>query len=239
MSYGFTVYNDDGSVQISTDFINYYFVGKGTYTLPAALTTSSAVSIDTGVTHDVAAVACDTWHIQSSRVKTAPSTIVTISPDFGATRYGSSTPGAPAGTQFQYWLFRAYSSLTPSTTDVGLEVYNSAGQVAFSSRFPKIMRSLPPIPITYLPPKNHALPGVQYNLPSGREYAFISYGVFRRWYVEPGVRQEPFDFSYQHTMKRAPGTGFYLGLRNTRGGRNCYPADVYEGGIIPIDVTGY
>lgn len=126
MSQEFQVFAADGSLQATSDLVSYKIRYTGTGTTQSRLT---------GNTNPSSLVVPYTGNYANS--------FVALSLDNG---YGAAACGivdlngqyekhyisdAPAGTGFRYYVFDMSSAITP--TNFGLETFNAAGQLTFSS----------------------------------------------------------------------------------------------------------
>lgn len=227
MAYGFESKNDDGYIQISDSVANLYMLYSGTILVPpVAGATSGGMNPGTTVTithptsFDAICIATEDGYVVPKPVFDQSATSVTI-----------SNMQSTVQTTLKYWLFKKYSSLSPATSGYGIEVYDSLGNVAFSSQYPKLMRSYSTIPITSLSttPQN-------YSLPSNRRFAFLAYGTVYTTQVAP-TKAAP-DVKMFPVMRTYSG-GVSTRSSNIRGGRLTSNTDVFNGGLIAIDVTNY
>ena len=225
MAFGFESYNDSGNIQIGDSVANYYLLYSGTIiipsvtTLPASPNFGSPVTITYPTSFDAICVASADGYPMPQAIFDTATTSVTLKNRSLLTQ----------GT-VKYWLFKKYSSLTPATSGYGIEIYDSSGNVAFSSNYPKLLRSYMTIPITNLSTAQN------YSLPSDRQFAFLAYGTVYLTDVAatkaaPDVKMPPVIRNY---------SGGVTAINSTvRTGRISDSTPVYSGGLIAIDVTNY
>jgi hypothetical protein len=225
MAFGFESYNDSGYLQIGDSVANYYLLYSGTIivppvtTLPSTPNNGTSVVITYPTSFDAICVASADGYPVPLPIFSTAVTSVTLSNRSLLTQ-----------SVVKYWLFKKYSSLTPSTSGYGVEIYDSSGNVAFSSNYPKLLRSYSTIPITDLTTTQN------YSLLSDRQFAFLAYGTAYTTAVaatkaSPDVKMPPAIRNY---------SGGVTSISSTiRTGRVSSAAAVYEGGLIAIDVTNY
>lgn len=217
MAYGFESYNDSGYIQIGDSVSNYYLLYSGTIIVPS---TGTSVNVTYPIAFDALCVATTDGYAVPKSIFTTPTT---------STNIAYKATGAQA--TIKYWLFKRYSSLTPATSGYGIEIYNSSGGVAFSSNYPKLMRSYTTIPITDLTTtQNYSV------LPTDRMFAFLQYGTVYTTTVAP-IKAAP-DVKVPPAIRNYSGgvTSISSGVRS---GRVNSASPVYAGGLIAIDVTNY
>jgi hypothetical protein len=226
MAYGFESTNDNGYIQISDSVSNYYMMYSGTAIVPSGSSTTlvnygTQVVISHPTPFDAICLVTEDGYVVPQVVFSTSKTSVTILSEIVSTQ-----------TTFKYWLFKKYSSLSPSTSGYGLEIYDSAGAVAFSSNYPKLMRSYSTIPITSL-----STTVQNFSLPSNRRFAFLLYGTLYNTIVN--------DTKAANTVKQLPIIRTYSGgvsVKVSKIRTGVLPdgaSAVYEGGLIAIDVTNY
>jgi hypothetical protein len=225
MAYGFESKNDNGYIQISDSVSNYYMIYSGTVLVPPGSSTTSVnygtpVTISHPTPFDAICLVTENGYVVPETVFSTSKTSITIISEIVSTQ-----------TTFKYWLFRKYSSLSPSTSGYGLEIYDTTGAVAFSSNYPKLMRSYSTIPITMTTVQN-------YSLPSNRRFAFLQYGTV---YGTTTMQTKA-----GNTVKQLPVLRTYSGGVSTKistirsyGILPDGASGVAEGGLIAIDVTNY
>jgi hypothetical protein len=224
MAYGFESKNDSGYIQIGDSVSNLYMLYSGTILVPARATLSTNINFGTTVTvshptpFDAICLATDDGYVVPQTIFTQSKTSVAIVNNEWTSQ-----------TTIKYWLFKKYSSLVPSTSGYGVEIYDSTGAVAFSSNYPKLMRSYSTIPITNLNNNN-------YSLPSNRRFAFLLYGTVYDTAVAP-TKAAP-DVKILPIIRTYSG-GVNVALSSIRGGRLDGPTPVYNGGLVAVDVTNY
>lgn len=225
MAYGLEIYNDSGFLQISDSVANYFMVYSGVAiippvtSLPTTPSFATTVSIEYSTPFDAVAVySADRYVIpQSIRPSSVSSAVI------------SCVPSLTQGT-VRYWLFKKYSSLAPSTSGYGMEIYDSTGTVNFSTQNPKLMRSYSTIPIT-------SLSGTQsFSLPTDRMIAFLTYGTSYTTAVAP-TKASP-DVKVPMAIQSYSG-GVYVKSSTVRGGRVTNTSPVFTGGLVALDVTNY
>jgi hypothetical protein len=216
MAYGLEIVNDSGSVQIATGISNFYLVESGSVSVSAG---TGSFTITPTVDYDIMAMNCDCWILAHPIFTSLKSANVALT-----TRKNSN-----AGT-VNWWAFRSYKALTPSTSGYGLEIYNPDGTVGFSSNQPKILRAHSKIPITTSVSTSNSLP-------SGQVFAFISYGVVTKGgTITAGMGGGAEDIVLGPTFNYSSGN--VTTNVNQRIGSGSVD-DVYVGGLLAIDVTGY
>jgi hypothetical protein len=121
MTIGMEIYDANGALQVSTEFLSYFCRKSGTGTTVARVggnTTPSSVLISvTGYTNPIVAFVSGTYQVALTG-KDANGNLVF------ATR-------APIGTAITYYVFDQ-SNLLPAS-HVGMELYNAAGQIVFNT----------------------------------------------------------------------------------------------------------
>lgn len=220
---GFQTFNDNGALQFDANATGFYFVGKGTTTTVAG---SALIQIDNLPTFDTIALSCDTAPVKG---------------EIGFTDINSYKSYAKLGTHtVKYWLFRSCTKLDPSTLPkVGLELYDSNGDLTYHS-------SLQILRIALQSPTTSLYSGMSefVSLPTGKTYAYMSYGLVVRMLFPP-ANYDPARPFYAGT---SPNTQFH-GARNTTNGFykeehkppfnfGYTAASIYNGGILVADVTG-
>jgi hypothetical protein len=225
MAYGFESKNDNGFIQISDSVANYYMLYSGTIIVPPKSPLSTSINRGTVVTvshpiaFDAICVATEDGLVIPKAVFSQSTTSTTITSNELSTQ-----------TTVKYWLFKKYTSLSPSTSGYGIEIYNSTGGVAFSSNYPKLMRSFSTIPITTLSTTQN------YSLPTDRRFAFLLYGSVYNTAVAP-TKAAP-DVKIFPVIRTYSG-GVSAQFSSIRGERLSSSGPVYNGGLIAIDVTNY
>jgi len=164
MAAGLRIYNDDGIVQIDSDYRNFSFISKGSATCNlaaggAASGQFAAITV-TGAEAPMVAINPGDSIVCLWRVSVSGST-------WTLCYYGA------AGATFDYWVFDYYQ--TPVTSPAGLKVFNAAGDVVYHS-------DVAPMRIAGF----NASGGVS-GLPSGRSYAGIqTAAAFSESYLDLG-----------------------------------------------------
>jgi hypothetical protein len=221
MAYGVEFYNQNGKLQLSDSVNNFYMVQKGILN-----TTDGSVfyTVTPTVPYDGIAVyipehACLPKSMFSSvQAANTPQTFRKIS---------------TSNSTVYWYAFRRYDSVSPATSGYGLEIYNSAGNVAYSSLYPKILKGIKiPIP--------DAL-ATTTTVSASKEYAFLQYGTTRGLVTvtEPmggGEYESPTDrFVY-----RFPAS--YTSIQSSQVRARQYATTEpigFTGGLLAIDVTNY
>lgn len=225
MAYGLEIYNDGGFLQLSDSVANYFLVDSGSAIVPQVAFIDTAPYLGTSITI-TSSTSFDAIAVQTTDRFVIPKAIFdTSTTSTNLTFSQSLTEGT-----VRYWLFKRYSSLLPSTSGYGMEIYGSGGSVAFSSHYPKLMKSHSIIPVTNLT-------GTQnFSLPSDRMFAFLSYGTVYNSAVSP-TKASP-DVKVPQAIQTYSG-GVSVKSSNARSGRINSSVGVYSGGLVAIDVTNY
>lgn len=225
MAYGLEVYSDDGFIQIADSVSNYFMLYSGSIIVPqvAAIGTSPAVPTYVTISHptpfDAIAVYTPDRYVIPRSIFTTPTTSTSVGFQQSLTQ----------GT-LRYWLFKRYTSIAPSSSGYGMEIYNADGTVSFSTQYPKIMRSYSTIPVTNLT-------GTQsFSLPTDRMFAFLGYGTVYNTGVAP-TKAAP-DVKLPMAIQTYSG-GVYVKSSGSRAGRINSATPVYTGGLVALDVTNY
>jgi len=225
MAYGFECKNDTGYIQISDSVANLYMLYSGTIFVPPKVPLSTSINYGTTVTithptsFDAICVATEDGYVVPQGIFSQSRTSVTIASNELTTQ-----------STIKYWLFKKYSSLMPATSGYGIEIYDSTGGVAFSSNYPKLMRSHSTLPITTLSSTQN------YSLPTNKRFAFLLYGTVYTTAVAP-TKAAP-DVKIFPVIRTYSG-GVSVQTSSVRGGRLTSSTPVYSGGLIAIDVTNY
>jgi hypothetical protein len=212
MAYGAEFYNANGNLQLGAGVTNFRQVASGTINDPYA---APLVTPGNGITFDIIAVRSNNCFPAPIAPFSTPQSSARISV------YGSQ------GQSFTYHCFRSYSSMTPSTSGYGLEIYNADGTVGFSSLEPNILRTYAKIPISS---------GVGFNvtLPSDRTFAFIAYGKVSQRKL---IRNKELYVSSVPTIQNYSG-GVHVASNFWIDSSDSFES-VFNGGVIAVDVTGY
>lgn len=170
MTYGAEFLNEDYVLQINDNFFNYYVLQSG----------SQATSAISGAGSGVAALTyCTSWLVVSV---TGINPIIAFSCPNEAFLYSVTQSGSlftfyiatfsPIGTNTKYYVYDTVPAAI--TAGYGMEVYNSSGQVTYSSSR-KYFRAVETIQGNFLwspfggSPWNNST----YTYPAGRDYAVI------------------------------------------------------------------
>jgi len=221
MAYGVEFYNQNGKLQLADSVNNFYMVQKGTLN-----TTDGSVfyTITPTVAYDAIAVFCPEMALLPKSMFNVPQ--------------AANTPQtfrkiSTSNTTIFWYAYRRYDSLSPATSGYGLEIYNSAGQVAFSSVYPKILKGIKiPIPDAT---------ATSTTVSASKEYAFLQYGTNRGLVdvTEPmggGSYLSPTDrFVY-----RFPAS--YTSIQSAQIRARVYATTEpigFTGGLLAVDVTNY
>ena len=221
MTYGVEFYNQNGKLQLADSVNNFFMVQKGTLN-----TTDGSVfyTVTPTVPYDGIAVFCPTMAVlpksmfSSVQPANTPQTFRKI-----------NTSNA---TIFWY-AYRRYDYVSPATSGYGLEIYNSAGNVAFSSAYPKVLKGIKiPIPDAI---------ATTTTVSASKEYAFLQYGTTRGLVtvIEPmggGEYDSPTDrFVFRYAAS-------YTSIQSSQVRARQYATTEpigFTGGLLAIDVTNY
>lgn len=131
MAYGLQVISDSGITQIDGDYVNYQLVSEGT-------TTASSSPTYAGLPNTMGVPNYEVGDLVFIRPQAWPSTgeIIIAAGGIGYVynniRWANGLSWIMAGATYDYRVYRAASTRTAST-NYGLEIFTSTGQVAFSS----------------------------------------------------------------------------------------------------------
>lgn len=240
MAFGGEIYNTNGKLQLGVGVSNYYCAQKGTVTAPACSVDGSGNAIN--------------YYFSSGTVSITPTVewdIIALRGRGGARpRIGdmaTSTVAANTTKTFQiqgtggfvdWWVFRSYTALSPSTSGFGWEIINPAtNKVNFTTKQPKILKCskyvLPSLGVV-VPGGNAGL--VNVSLPTGRDFAFFAFGTAQTKYNHyDGLINPTFsmrataDWSNGNVAFRRETIEFIAGGESRSAGS----------GVMMCDVTGY
>ena len=240
MAFGVEFYNSSGKLQIGASAANFYMVGKGTVTAPACPVDGSGNATS--------------YYFGSGGVNITPPVaydIIALRGRNGARpRIGDMMPSTVAAnttTTFQlqgtggfvdWWAFRSYTALSPSSTGWGLEVINPAtNKVNFTTKQPKILKCAKYV----LPSLGIVNPGdgagkVNVTLPTGRDYAFFAFGTAQTTYQHYDGLVNPL-FSMRATADWSNGNVAFR--REVIEYISDYTTRLVGSGVMMCDVTGY
>ncbi|WP_156416477.1 MULTISPECIES: hypothetical protein [unclassified Sphingopyxis] len=234
------LYNAYGKLQIGASAANYYCIQKGTVTAPACAVdgsgnatnfyfSSGAVEITPTVAYDIMAV--------RGRGGARPR-ITDVAPSTVAANTTTTLQIQGTGGFVDWWVFRSYTALTPSTSGFGMEIVNPAtGKVNFTTKQPKILKCSKYV----LPSLGGVVPGgtaglVNVTLPTGRDYAFFAFGTAQTIYDHyDGLINPRFSmrataaWSNGNVAFRREAIEFFAGGETRQAGS----------GVMMCDVTGY
>jgi hypothetical protein len=221
MAYGVEFYNQNGKLQLSDSVNNFYMVQKGTLN-----TTDGSVfyTVTPTVPYDAIAVFCPTMAVlpksmfSSVQAANTPQTFRKISTS-NATIY--------------WYAYRRYDSISPATSGYGLEIYNSAGNVAFSSLYPKILKGIKiPIPDAV---------ATTTTVSASKEYAFLQYGTNRGLVeVTEPMGGPTYDSPTDRFVYRFAAS--YTSIQSSQVRARQYATTEpigFTGGLLAVDVTNY
>ena len=225
----FEAYNENGSLQLNASTFAYHYISKGTAMLSNRFTInedgSDGIYLET-VADVVVSGGWDIVVFSSPNVAIIPTadtyqgianrfTIVADALVDGFGNYEPSTYSTPA----YYWVFKsARNILSPSSSGIGLEIYNADGSVCYSSINQKPLLGKNNAQITSFSSSWTA----SVNLPTGRTYAHMLYGTVKNSPFRAGIKTRA-DGWEGKAVVRQDGT-----LDN-----------VVAGGFLTVDVTGY
>jgi hypothetical protein len=127
MPVGLELYNTAEKLLASTEMLGYFCRKSGTGTTVAATGDGNTVS-----SRAVAPIGGLGYSYPLVAIQIAGYAVARAGNNFSTGDYHYST-NAPIGTSFSYYVFE-YSPNLPSS-NIGLEIYNSAGQITFSSLY--------------------------------------------------------------------------------------------------------
>lgn len=225
----FESYNQDGSLQFNAASYAYAFVSKGTMTISNRFTIAEDGGDGIYLTTEGFLDVPGGWDIVVFRSQNAA--IIPRADSYGylpSNRFAvvaeplESSPGVYQPSTYTetvyYWIFKSSRTyLAPSSSGVGLELYNADGTVCYSSTSRPLMvvnnASITSFSTSWT---------ASVSLPAGRTYAHLLYGTVKDGPFLPGVKSTSSGWSGK-TVVRQSGT-----LTN-----------VVNGGILTVDVTGY
>lgn len=220
MAFGAEVYGDNGKLQIGGEGVaTFQLVQKGTGTA------------GTGTFFDVApTVAYDALAIKSS-FGVVPKSIFPTTQASGTVQRIRKFSSIGDDLSYTYYAFRSYRVMTPSSSGVGIEIYNPDGTVSFSSVQPQLLKVIK-VPVTSYPLFSTAVSASQ-------TYAFLSYGtVCHKITATEPMGGGTFLVSCYPTVWQDSATSISI-RTDLRCSRTSSTPEGYHGGILIANVTGY
>jgi len=125
MSYGISIENESGYLQISDSYTNYVLVASGSVSATAGATGSFS-GVSPGDATITGLQAEDIVAVQGSFLSEKYRTSSAV----GIYNWQTSTQS------ISYRVYRKSSNISASTSDYGLEVFDASGNLRFSSKYP-------------------------------------------------------------------------------------------------------
>lgn len=230
MAYGLQTFNDSGQIQLSTDLPLFYMVSSGSQSITASNPVNfgwQSSVVDTTTVYELLFLSTSSTQIWVAPPILAPTTKTGIS-----IRYYCAT-GASGTKTVNWWAFRSFTALTAPSSGYGLNIWNSSGQTAFAPTQPKILKPATKLAVTSIPGDTST---ASLTLPSSTTtYGFAQYGILKRYNLFGGGGRDS-DGSRGIAIRQSSSTA----LEYREGGRTGrITADIYDGGIFAVDLTGY
>lgn len=230
MAFGVNTYTDSGVLQLSSEIPAFYMVASGTTSLTCASPTTppylwNSSNFDTTTVYELVffnTSASDLW----VRPPSASPTTKT-----GITAYFVNTTGATGTRTLNWWAFRSFDKLTAPTSGMGLNVKDTSGVTTFALSQPKILKIVQRIPITAM---NSTGSTATLNS-STTTYGFAQYGQTKQYQVFGGAHRD-IDGSIGIAVRQSSSTTMHY---RTGGRAGKTTTDIYNGGILAADLTGY
>jgi hypothetical protein len=226
MDHGLEFRTESGRLQIGERSCALYMAQKGT---TYAWSNARDIAVTPTVPYDAIAI--------------APADALSIKPEpsFGGTKAANTTTQIHKNPveadpnyliAYDWYAFRRYSHLAPSTSGSGLELQHPvSGEVMFSTRQPKILKGFPAA-VTAANKDGFEVPVL-----AGRTYAFLAYGMCRVKATSAvgGYWNHYYTGVYVHpvTGRIMAGCTTYLTSSFDAGPTS------FDGGIFACDVTNY
>lgn len=239
MAAGFQTFTADGKLQLDSNTLMYGYVGKvsWTYTLDSA---GRGFAFNSSLPeHQMAAISCSTLAV--SMPKATPDYTDASNPNGLRTSIVLNTEnGAPNSTHtFTVYMFKQYSLLP--ATNAGLTLHNDAGVRTFDAGY-RPLKVAGAIPITSMTSTMDDFYAV-----SGGSTAFMLYGTVLREIYPPGPPAQSGDavftsigFNAAVPAIRNVAGGFRIkNLGDHLQGYSWTAGNVFNGGVVVVDVTGY